>query len=74
MKLSQNICPQRSLKVTKVNNCTHVSNKLLGRAKASPISTVHPSDQLPDVFSECFLDKVKLIRDDLDLQTAVTYS
>ena len=31
--------------------------------------TVHPSDQLPDVFSEYFLNRVKLIRDDHDLQT-----
>ena len=54
MKLSRNICPQRSLKVTAVNSCTHVSDKLLSRAKASPLPTVHPSDQLPDVFSEYF--------------------
>ena len=50
----------------------YVSNKLLGRSKALPLPTVHPSDQLPDVFSECFRKKVKLIRDDLDLQTAVS--
>ena len=44
----------------------------MGRAKASPLPTVHPSEQLPNVFSEYFLNKVKLIRDDLDLQTAVS--
>ena len=33
---------------------------------------MHPSDQLPDVFSEYFLNKVKKIRDDLDLQTSVS--
>ena len=44
----------------------------MGRGKASPLPTVHPTDQLPDVFSEYFLNKVKLIRADLDLQTAVS--
>ena len=64
-----------SSKITESNISTqlyHVSNKLLGRAKASPLSTFHPSDQLPNVFSEYVLNKVKLIRDDLDFQTAVS--
>ena len=50
----------------------HVSNKLLCRAKNLPLPLVHPSHQLPDVFFEYFLNKVKLICDDLDLQTAVS--
>ena len=33
---------------------------------------VHPSNQLPHVFSEYFLNKVNVIRDDLDLQTVVS--
>ena len=50
----------------------HVSNKLLSQAKASSLPTVHPSDQLPHVLSEYFLNKVKQIRDDLDLQTSLS--
>ena len=49
-----------------------VSNKFLGRAEAPPLLTVHPSDQLPDVFSEYFLNKMKQIRNDLDLQTSLS--
>ena len=64
-----------SSKITESDSCKqlyHVSNKLLGQANASPLPTVHPSDQLPDVFSEYFLNKVKLIHDYLVLQTAVS--
>ena len=64
-----------SSKITESNSSKQlyrVSNKFLGRAEAPPLLTVHPSDQLPDVFSEYFLNKVKLIRDDLDLQASVS--
>ena len=64
-----------SSKITESNSSKqlyHVSNKLLSQAKASSLPTVHPSDQLPHVLSEYFLNKVKQIRDDLDLQTSVS--
>ena len=64
-----------SSKITESDNrkqLYHVRNKLLGQVKPSPLLTVHPSNQLPDVFSKYFLNKVKLICDDLNLQTAVS--
>ena len=41
-------------------------SKLTGRIKVSPLPTVHPSSQLPEIFSDYFIRKVADIRSDLD--------
>ena len=45
-----------------------VSKTFLGRDKSSPVLTRQPPDQLPCVFSEYFLNKVKSVYDDRDLR------
>ena len=46
-----------------------VYKRLRGREKTSPLPTVYPPRQLPDVFSDCFSPKVSAIRSVLDKQT-----
>ena len=61
---------------TQISACTSsrklfdVCSRLTGRSKVSPLPTVFPATQLPEIFSEFFIRKVADIRSELD-QTAV---
>lgn len=43
-----------------------MSNQLLGRKRGTPLPSDVPRDELPQRFSDFFLNKIKSIRDDLD--------
>ncbi|KAK7096607.1 hypothetical protein V1264_005883 [Littorina saxatilis] len=43
-----------------------ICNRLTGRTKVSPLPTVFPVSELPDVFSDFFIQKVADIRSELD--------
>ena len=43
-----------------------ICNRLTGRTKVSPLPTVFPASELPDVFSDFFIQKVADIRQELD--------
>ena len=49
-----------------------ICNRLTGRTKVSPLPTVFPASELPDVFSDFFIQKVADIRQELD--TLATHS
>ena len=62
-----------SSKIADCTNCKqlfHVTDKLLGRHKSSPLPTTIPLDCLPDQFSSYFHDKVAIIRNQLDCGTS----
>eukprot|EP00745_Piridium_sociabile_P009529 TRINITY_DN16690_c0_g1_i3.p1 TRINITY_DN16690_c0_g1~~TRINITY_DN16690_c0_g1_i3.p1 ORF type:complete len:236 (+),score=30.68 TRINITY_DN16690_c0_g1_i3:126-833(+) len=43
-----------------------ICGRLCGRTKCSPLPTLYPLSQLPDVFCEYFMNKVATIRSELD--------
>eukprot|EP00916_Digyalum_oweni_P002464 GHVL01004549.1.p2 GENE.GHVL01004549.1~~GHVL01004549.1.p2 ORF type:complete len:165 (-),score=14.99 GHVL01004549.1:1380-1874(-) len=43
-----------------------ITNRLIGRKKVSPLPNSHDTESLPDTFCRFFLDKVNLIRTNLD--------
>ena len=43
-----------------------ICSKLLGRVKSSPLPTTHPVSELPDIFNKYFLQKINLIRHEID--------
>ena len=56
-------------KIADCTNCKqlfHVTDKLLGRHKSSPLPTTISLDCLPGQFSTYFHDKVAIIRNQLD--------
>ena len=62
-----------SSKIADCKNCKqlfHVTDKLLGRHKSSPLPTMIFLDCLPDQFSSYFHDKVAIIRNQLDCGTS----
>ena len=62
-----------SSKIAECTNCKqlfHVTDKLLGRHKSSPLPTTISLDCLSDEFSSYFHDKVAVIRNQLDCGTS----
>ena len=62
-----------SSKIADCTNCKqlfHVTDKLLGRHKSSPLSTTISLDCLPDQFPSYFHDKEAIIRNQLDWGTS----
>ena len=47
----------------------NVYDKLIGRRRSSPLPSTHPLHDLPNVFNDCFLQKVQSTRADLDQQS-----
>ena len=45
-----------------------LTNNLLGKCTSTPLPSVYPTDQLPQVFSDFFVNKVRQIRDSIDRQ------
>ena len=63
-----------STKISESTTCKQlfgITKKLLSRSKSSPVPTAMPLEQLPDLFSQFFLDKVENIRDQFDCNTPV---
>ena len=62
-----------SSKITDCTNCKqlfHVTDKLFGKQKSSPLPTTISLDCLSDQFSSYFHDKVAIIRNQLDCRTS----
>ena len=53
-----------------VKDLYRLTNNLLGKSTSTPLSSVYPTDQLPQVFSDFFVNiiKVRQIRDSIDKQ------
>ena len=45
-----------------------VTNNLLSKITSTPLPSVYPTDQLPQVFSDFFVNKVRQIRGSIDSQ------
>ena len=45
-----------------------VTNNLLGKITSTPLPSAYPTDQLPQVFSDFLVNKVRQIRDSTDNQ------
>ena len=51
-----------------VKELYRLTNNLLGKCTSTPLPSVYPTDQRPQVFSEFFVNKVRQIRDSIDRQ------
>ena len=51
-----------------VKELYRLTNNLLGKSKSTPLPSVYPTDQLLQVFSDFFVNKVRQIRDSIDSQ------
>ena len=45
-----------------------ITNMLMARVKTTPLPTIFPKEQLPSLFANYFLSKIKAIRDELDMK------
>ena len=51
-----------------VKELYRLTNNLLGKCTSTPLPSVYPTNQLPQVFSDFFVNKVRQIRDSIDRQ------
>jgi len=51
-----------------VKKLCKVTNNLLGKITSTPLPSAYPTDQLPQVFSDFLVNKVRQIRDSTDNQ------
>ena len=51
-----------------VKELYRLTNNLLGKCTSTPLPSVYPTDQLPQAFSDFFVNKVRQIRDSIDRQ------
>ena len=51
-----------------------VTNNLLGKITSTPLPSAYPTDQLPRVFSDFLVNKVRQIRDSIDSQVVHPHS
>ena len=51
-----------------VKELYRLTNNLLGKITSTPLSSVYPTDQLPQVFSDFLVNKNRQIRDSIERQ------